>query len=123
MITTLLGASEGIPHPTLWYPTILGVLVVVAGIALFCGSAYLLLATNLGARLGFLIAAAALSGFMVLLSALWLTTAAPLHTLRGRVRSWKVVAQADSLDQVNIPAVRNIDKQGKTVDPAEAANV
>jgi hypothetical protein len=120
---TLLGASEGIPHPTLWYPTILGVLVVVAGIGLFCGSAYLLLATNLGARLGFLIAAAALSGFMVLLSALWLTTASPLNTLKGRVPSWKVVAQADSLDQVNIPAVRNIDKQGKTVDPAEAANV
>jgi hypothetical protein len=123
MITTLLGASEGIPHPTLWYPTILGVLVVVSAIGLFCGSVYLLLATNLGARLGFLIAAAALSGFMVLLSAMWFTTNSPLNTLKGRVPSWKVIAQVDSLDKSNIPAIRNIQKTGKTVDPAEAANV
>ena len=39
-------ASE-LVHKTLWYPTILGILVVVAGIALFCGSIYVLLATNL----------------------------------------------------------------------------
>lgn len=123
MITTLIGASEGIPHPTLWYPTILGVLVVVAAIGLFCGSVYLLLATNLGARLGFLVAAAALSGFMVMLSAMWLTTASPLNTLKGRVPAWKVIAQVDSLDKSNIPAVREIEKKGKVVDPAEAANV
>ena len=43
-------------HKGLWYPTILGVLVVVAGIVLFCGSIYVLLGTNLGARLGFLVA-------------------------------------------------------------------
>lgn len=123
MIRTLLGASEGIPHPTLWYPTILGMLVVVSAIGLFCGSAYLLLATNLGARLGFLVAAAALSGFMVLLSAMWLTTASPLNTLKGRVPSWKVVAQVDSLDKSSIPAVRGIQSAGSAVDPAEAANV
>lgn len=120
---TLLGASEGIPHPTLWYPTILGWLVVIAGIGLFCGSAYLLLATNLGGRLGFLVAAAALSGFMVLLSAMWLTTASPLNTLKGRVPSWKVIDQVDSLDKSKIPAVRAMPANGKAVDPAEAANV
>ena len=123
IITTLLGASEGIPHPTLWYPTILGWLVVIAGIGLFCGSAYLLLATNLGARLGFLIAAAALSGFMVLISAMWLTTASPLNTLKGRVPSWKPIAQVDSLDKSTIPAVRQMQAKGKAVDPAEAANI
>ncbi len=48
-------AAEATPKG-LWYPTILGVLVVVAGIVLFCGSIYVLLGTNLGARLGFLVA-------------------------------------------------------------------
>ena len=55
---------------TLWDPTIVGILAPVAGVFLFCGSVYLLLSTNLGARLGFLVAAAALTGFMVLLSTL-----------------------------------------------------
>ena len=43
-------------------------LVVVAGIVLFCGSIYLLLGTNLGARLGFLVAFTGLMGFMVVLT-------------------------------------------------------
>ena len=58
MITSLLAQAqptEQIPKD-LWYPTILGILVVVAGVGLFCGSIYLLLGTNLGARLGFLVA-------------------------------------------------------------------
>ena len=59
-MSAMLGAE--LIHKTLWYPTILGILVVVAGIALFCGSVYVLLATNLGARLGFLVAFTALMG-------------------------------------------------------------
>ena len=42
-----------------WDPTIRGYLVVATGVAVLCGSVYLLLATNTGVRLGFLIAAAA----------------------------------------------------------------
>ena len=67
----------------LWDPTILGVLVVLSAVGLFCGSVYLLLGTNLGARLGFLVAGACLSGFMVLLSSLWITTATPLEQPEG----------------------------------------
>ena len=77
-------------HKGLWYPTILGVLVVVAGIALFCGSIYVLLGTNLGARLGFLVAFTWLMGFMTILTALWCTTASPLNTLKGRIPAWEV---------------------------------
>jgi len=73
---------------TLWDPTILGVLTVLSGIVLFCGSVYLLLATNVGARLGFLLSAAALSGIMVLLSTLWLTSATPLNSPKGRISQW-----------------------------------
>ena len=121
----LVLAAEGIKNRDLWYPTILGVLVVVAAVSLFCGSVYLLLATNLGARLGFLVAAAGLSGFMVLLSCLWLTTASPLNTLKGRVPTWKAVESitGGDLSKSKIPQVRAITKAHEVKDPAEQANV
>jgi hypothetical protein len=112
-------------HKGLWYPTILGVLVVVAGIGLFCGSIYLLLGTNLGARLGFLVAFTGLMGFMVILTLLWCTTASPLNTLKGRIPAWEVKQVVTDLDKAKITAVRDIQKQQNHVDAAnpEAANV
>jgi hypothetical protein len=77
---------------SLWDPTILGILTVLSGVVLFMGSTYLLLSTNVGARLGFQIAAAAFTGIMVLLSALWLTTSTPLNSPKGRVPLWKTVS-------------------------------
>src|SRR6266404_3794842 len=112
-------------HKGLWYPTILGILVVVAGIGLFCGSIYLLLGTNLGARLGFLVAFTGLMGFMVILTLLWCTTASPLNTLKGRPAAWQVKQVVTNLDKAKITAVRAIQKPQfhvKTGDP-EAANV
>lgn len=121
----LVLAAEGIKDRDLWYPTILGVLVVLSAVSLFCGSVYLLLATNLGARLGFLVAAAGLSGFMVLLSCLWLTTASPLNTLKGRVPTWKAVESLKGGDRARskIPAVREITKANEITDPAEQSNL
>lgn len=87
-------AVLAVEKKTLWDPTILGVLTVVSGVVLFCGSTYMLLATNLGARLGFLLSAAALSGLMVLLSTLWLTTATPLNSPKGRISRWLPVTCA-----------------------------
>jgi hypothetical protein len=88
--TLALLASEG-GKKSLWDPTIIGVLTVLAGVVLFCGSTYLLLATNVGARLGFMIAAAGLSGIMVLLSTLWLVTSTPLNSPKGRTPQWKTI--------------------------------
>jgi len=121
----VLATEAGIKDRDLWYPTILGVLVVVAAVALFMGTIYLLLATNLGARLGFLIAAAALSGFMVLLSLLWLSTSSPLNTLRGRVPAWKAVEviKGGDLSKSNIAEVRDLDEGNQLKDPAEEANI
>jgi hypothetical protein len=107
---------------SLWYPTILGILVVVAGIVLFCGSIYLLLGTNLGARLGFLVAATGLAGFMVILSLLWVTTSSPLNTLKGREPKWEVQQFVRSLDKAKNPELRKVSKKDK-VDTIEAANV
>lgn len=87
----LVLAAEG-GKKTLWDPTILGLLTVLAGFVLFCGSTYLLLATNLGGRLGFLVSAAALTGIMVLLSALWLTSNTPLNSPKGREPRWTPVS-------------------------------
>lgn len=118
-------AAEGIRNRDLWYPTIVGVLVVIAAVSLFMGSIYLLLATNLGSRLGFLIAAAGLSGFMVLLASLWLTTASPLNTLKGRPPSWKAVEsiKGGDLARSKIPEVRSLTKADELTDTAEQANV
>ena len=120
-VSALILAQEQIDK-TLWYPTILGILVVVAGIALFCGSIYLLLGTNLGARLGFLVAATGLAGFMVILSFLWMTTSSPLNTLKGRIPEWNVQQFVSKLDQAKRPELRKVSKNQK-VDTIEAANV
>jgi hypothetical protein len=119
-------ASE-LTHRTLWYPTILGVLVVVAAIVLFCGSIYLLLGTNLGARLGFLVSFTGLMGFMVILTALWCTTASPLNTLKGRPASWEVKEVVTDLDKAKLDEARGIDTKANRLDPkdesSEIANV
>jgi hypothetical protein len=107
----------------LWYPTILGVLVVVCAVLLFCGSVYLLLGTNLGARLGFLVAFTGLMGFLLILSTLWITTASPLNTLKGRIPQWKVQQVVTDLDKAKVDAVRSIAEKQNKVDPTEAANV
>jgi hypothetical protein len=113
----------GVTAKTLWDPTIIGILAPVSGVFLFCGSAYLLLSTNLGARLGFLIAASALTGFMVLLSTLWLTSETPLESPKGRTAEWKVLEVDNSFSDSKIPAVRTIDQTGSVLPPELATTI
>ena len=47
-------------------------LTVILAIVTLCGSVYLILATNLGARLGILIALAGLSGWIMLMGLIWM---------------------------------------------------
>lgn len=54
-----------------WDPAIRGILVVAVGFVVLMGSTYLLLATNVGSRLGFLIAAAGFWGWMSLMGLQW----------------------------------------------------
>jgi len=107
----------------IWYPTILGVLVVVAAVVLFLGSVYVLLGTNLGARLGFLIAFTGLAGFMVILSLLWCTTASPLNTLKGRIPQWKVQEVIASPQKSKTSAVHDIKQKQFQAEATEASNV
>ncbi|WP_419551234.1 hypothetical protein [Candidatus Poriferisodalis sp.] len=54
-----------------WDPVLTGYLAVILAVAVLCGSVYLLLATNLGVRLGFLVAWTGLWGWMLLMSIVW----------------------------------------------------
>jgi hypothetical protein len=121
-MSSLVLGSE-LVHKTIWYPTILGILVVVAAVALFVGSIYVLLATNLGARLGFLVTFTAVMAFMVLLTLLWISTASPLNTLRGRVPSWKVQEVATNISKAKTTAVRDLDRDGRKVGATAEADI
>ncbi len=54
-----------------WDPQIRGALIVVTAFTILPGSVYLLLATNTGAKLGFLLAAAGLTGWMAVMGWIW----------------------------------------------------
>ena len=62
------GVNSG---PGGWMTELRGILTVIIGIVAFMGSIYLILGTNLGARLGFLVALAGLAGWMFLMGAIW----------------------------------------------------
>jgi hypothetical protein len=108
---------------SIWYPTILGVLVVISAIVLFIGSIYLLLGTNLGARLGFLVTFTSLMGFLMILSVLWLTTASPLESPKGRVASWSVIENVPDITKAKTVAVRDIAQKQNKASQTDASNV
>jgi hypothetical protein len=54
-----------------WDPQIRAILVLALSVVVLPGSIYLILGTNLGARLGFLVALAGLMGWMVILGIIW----------------------------------------------------
>jgi hypothetical protein len=124
-VTVAAGAllAAELTHKTLWNPTILGVLVFISAVGLFCGSVYLLLATNLGARLGFLVSAAALSGFLVLLSILWMTTATPLNSPKGLESKWVAKEVVNNPADAKIQKVDDIERTGTKIPTDDLANV
>jgi hypothetical protein len=119
---TITLANEAL-HKSIWYPTILGALAVIAGVILFCGSVYLLLGTNVGARLGFLVSFTGLTGFLVVLSLLWMTTASPLNTLKGRLPQWKVQEVVTDVTKAKTEAVRDIATNANKAQGSDIANV
>jgi hypothetical protein len=124
MNALILTLAAGPAEPTFWNPTILGILTAICAVGLFCGSAYLLLGTNLGGRLGFLVAAAGLTGFMVLLTTLWWTSGSggidPPH---GRSPAWEVVDVVPAPPDSEIEAVRDIADRGRAVEAEQLTNL
>jgi len=81
--------SSALTLAVTWSPFLRGIIVVLIGVAVLCGSVYLLLLTNLGARLGFLVAMAGLFGWLALMGAVWVIYGIGL---KGADPTWKPVA-------------------------------
>jgi hypothetical protein len=117
-------AQEGPKAHNIWNPTIIGILTVAAAIGLFCGSVYLLLATNLGGRLGFLVAFAGLTGFMFLLATLWWTSGnSGIDPPHGHSPQWNVIEVVSSPDQSKIKEVQQIASKGRAVTSDQLTNL
>ncbi|HQZ34976.1 MAG TPA: hypothetical protein PK020_11155 [Ilumatobacteraceae bacterium] len=56
-----------------WEWELRGTLIVIMAVGVLCGSLFLILGTNLGARLGFLVALTGLAGWMFIMGAVWWT--------------------------------------------------
>ncbi len=54
-----------------WDPQIRGILALLVGVVVLMGSVYLLLTTNIGSRLGFLLAASAFFGWCTIMGLTW----------------------------------------------------
>ncbi|HEY2303624.1 MAG TPA: hypothetical protein VGH66_17105 [Acidimicrobiales bacterium] len=73
-----------------WDPFIRGVVILALFVVLLPGSVYLVLSTDTGARLGFLLAAAGLTGMIALLAIFWVVLNSTADI--GRANSWVPVA-------------------------------
>ena len=71
-----------------WRPELRGLIVTLIGVAVLMGSIYLILGTNLGARLGFMVALCGLSGWMALMGGIWAVYGIGMQ---GPLGSWQAV--------------------------------
>jgi hypothetical protein len=81
-----------------WEPELRGLLTVVIGFVILCGSVYGIMATNMGSRLAFLVALTGLAGWMMLMGIVWAIYGIGL---RGPDPSWQAVPGAGVLQDVN----------------------
>ncbi len=81
-----------------WEPEIRGLLTVIIAVVVLMGSIYGIMATNLGSRLAFLVTIAALSGWMMLMGAVWMIYGIGL---RGPDPTWQPVAGSAVLQDAN----------------------
>ena len=105
-----------------WEPELRGVLTVLIGTAVWMGSVYLILGTNLGARLGFMVAFAGLAGWMALMGGVWWMYGIGL---KGDEPSWQQVPGATVIQEVDLlyqaGALEEPIAFTEDDDPAEAA--
>lgn len=115
-------ASELTGEKTWWNPYLKGAVITVLALGLFVGAAYLLLYTNVGSRLGFLLTAAAATGFVAVLAVFWIT-AQFVTGPKGDLPGWPVEEIADDLGEARTAEVRDMAAEGNIADPAEAGQI
>jgi hypothetical protein len=71
-----------------WDPQLRGILAVLVGVVVLMGSVYLLLGTNLGTRLGFLVALSAIFGWCTIMGLTWWVYGT--IGMLGEAPSWEV---------------------------------
>jgi len=71
-----------------WDPQIRGFLAVAVGVVVLMGSVYLVLGTNVGSRLGFLLAMSAIFGWCTIMGLTWFIYGT--IGMLGEIPSWKV---------------------------------
>lgn len=116
MLTSLLAVG--------WEPELRGALTVIIGVAVWCGSIYLLLGTNIGARLGFLVSLTGLAGWMALMGMVWWIYGIGL---RGPDPTWEgvpgatVIQDTDSLRATGV--LDGLAAIPEDVPPVESAEI
>ena len=101
-----------------WDPQIRGFLILATGILLLCGSVYLLLATNTGARVGLVLAAAGLSGWMFVLAVIWVVYGIGM---KGNPPSWSIreIVTGNLTSNAATPTARDFPKGWSVVAPSD----
>jgi len=100
-----------------------GYAIVFFAVGLFCGSIYMVLATDLGSRMGFLVSFASLTAFLAMLGLIWFTNLTPLNALHGPPPHWVVKEVVDNPAQAKTERARNIEKEGQELDAAEQGEI
>lgn len=81
-----------------WEPELRGLLTVVIAVVILMGSVYLIMMTNMGSRLAFLVALAGLAGWMMLMGATWWIYGIGL---RGPDPTWAAVPGSTVLQETS----------------------
>jgi hypothetical protein len=104
-----------------WDPQIRGILSVLVGVVVLMGSVYLLLATNVASRLGFMLALTGVFGWMTIHGLVWMIYP-PGTGPAGRGPAWEVqeivygelsesmLDEAHDLDVSTLPSAAEIDE-------------
>jgi hypothetical protein len=102
-----------------WDPQIRGALIVLTAILILPGSVYLLLMTNTGSRLGFLLAVAGLSGWIAVMGIVWMVFGIGL---KGREPTWKPkeLITGTLVNRATVPAMSGFPDKWKVLQPGNA---
>ncbi len=99
-----------------WDPQIRGFLAVLVGVVVLMGSVYLVLATNTGNRLGFLLALTGFWGWMVIMGIIWWMYGIGM---RGEDPSWVLRETNFDIVAASNEDLRQLDTSNLPDDPAE----
>jgi hypothetical protein len=100
-----------------WEFELRGILTVIMGVAVLMGSVYLVLMTNLGARLGFIVTLAAFAGWMALMGGIWWIYGIGL---KGDAATWKVIEM--NRGDLSTAQLDQASRLGQDLAPLEASS-